>query len=191
VTGVDDSERALVDGLRRGDAAAFDAVYALYKDRIYGFLFRLSGRRHLADDLFQEVFLKLARHATALREDTQLAAWLFTVARNQWRGHQRWLLGGGGRQLPDEIAPEPGPDPDQEAQRRAELRALEVALAELPDAAREVLLLVGVEGLDQEQAAQVLGLSYEALRQRLSRARAQLADKLREEHERPKRSAAR
>src|SRR5947207_3349764 len=57
----------LLDGLRRGDAAAFDRVYARYRDRIYGFLRRLTGGdRPLTDDLFQETFLKLARAAEIL-----------------------------------------------------------------------------------------------------------------------------
>ena len=81
-----------VRALRNGDAAAFDAAYALYHRRIYDFLYRLSGRRDLAEDLFQETFIKLARHATTLREDTELGAWLFTVARNAYRSHRRWVL---------------------------------------------------------------------------------------------------
>jgi len=173
----------MVGGLRRGEAAAFDAAYQAYRDRIYGFLLRLSGRRHVADDLFQETFLRLARAATTLREDTELAAWLFTVARNQWRSHQRWLLGGGGRPMPAEaldgaLEPAPGPRPDEQAERRAALRALEQALAELPDGAREILLLCGVEELPQEQVAEILGIGYDALRQRLTRARTQLAEAL-------------
>jgi RNA polymerase sigma-70 factor (ECF subfamily) len=55
---------------------------------------------------------------------------------------------------------------------------LERALASLPPASREVLLLVGVEGFEQEQAAAMLGITYDALRQRLARARAQLAERL-------------
>src|SRR5438552_246744 len=90
---VEADRRELLDGLRRGDAAAFDRVYARYRDRIYGFLRRLTGGdRPLADDLFQETFLKLARHAFRLRDDTDLAAWLFTVARNEYRAHRRFVI---------------------------------------------------------------------------------------------------
>ncbi len=153
----DPSEKPLVDALRRGDAAAFDVVYARYRGRILGFLLRLSRRRDVAEDLFQETFCKLARHAPKLAEDTDLAAWLFRVARNAWVSHRRWAMLDISRLAAfDEDALPAGPAVD----------------------AREVLLLVGVEGLDQEQAAAVLGISYEALRQRLSRARAQLADRL-------------
>jgi len=56
--------------------------------------------------------------------------------------------------------------------------ALERALAELPTASREVLVLIGVEGIDQERAAAILGIGYAALRQRLARARAELARRM-------------
>ena len=177
----DPSEKPLVDALRRGDAAAFDAVYARYRGRILGFLLRLSRRRDVAEDLFQETFCKLARNAPKLAEDTDLAAWLFRVARNAWVSHRRWAMLDISRLAAvDEDALPAGPAVDEGARSDAARRvaALEQALASLPAGAREVLLLVGVEGLDQEQAAAVLGISYEALRQRLSRARAQLADRL-------------
>ena len=58
------------------------------------------------------------------------------------------------------------------------MEKLERALEALPPASREVLLLVGVEGFEQEKVAEMLGIKYDALRQRLARARAQLAEKL-------------
>jgi RNA polymerase sigma-70 factor (ECF subfamily) len=156
------------------DPAAFDAAYAEHRARIYNFLHRLSGRRDVADDLFQETFLKLARHGGSLRPDTNLAAWLFTVARNAWLSHRRWSI-----HRPEAPLPElPGGDAEQTAEARSDLQALDRALQALPDAAREVLLLVGVEGMAHDQAASVLGTTPEALRQRLSRVRAMLAEKL-------------
>jgi RNA polymerase sigma-70 factor (ECF subfamily) len=162
-------------GLKRGEARAFDAVYAHYHRRIYDFLFRMSGRRDLAEDLFQETWLQLARHATRLAEDTDLGAWLFTVARNRFRSHRRWVLIDLERRQQLAVEPAAGA-PTAEARRQ--LAEVERALARLRDADREVLLLVAVEGMEQERAAAVLGLSYDALRQRLSRARAQLAAEL-------------
>jgi RNA polymerase sigma-70 factor (ECF subfamily) len=174
----DPTERPLVDALRRGEAAAFDAVYGRYRARVLAFLLRLTGRREVAEDLFQETWLKLARHAARLDEDTDLAAWLFTVARNAWVSHRRWAVLDISRLVAlgdDDASPAPAPDPDARADAARRLAHLERALASLPAGSREVLLIVGVEGFDQEQAAKILGITYEALRQRLSRARAQLA----------------
>lgn len=178
-----EDERALIDGLRRGDASAFDRVYAAYHPRVLGFLLRLSGRRDTAEDLAQETWMKLARAAPSLREDTRLAAFLFTIARNAFVSHRRWAMLDLSRIVVvgfESLASAPAPDaaPDAAHERARAIAQLEAALSALPVAAREVLLLVGVEELAQEEVAAVLGISYEALRQRLSRARALLAQKM-------------
>jgi RNA polymerase sigma-70 factor (ECF subfamily) len=179
----DPAERPLVDALRRGESSAFDAVYAKYRGRIYGFLLRLCRRVDVAEDLFQETFLKLARNAPRLAEDTDLAAWLFTVARNAWVSHRRWSMLDLSRlvALEDDGLPAPAapaPDPDARADAARAMERLERAMESLPVASREVLLLVGVEGFEQEEVAAMLGIKYDALRQRLARARAQLAERL-------------
>jgi RNA polymerase sigma-70 factor (ECF subfamily) len=177
----DPTERPLVDALRRGETAAFDAVYAKYRGRIYGFLLRLSRRADVAEDLFQETFLKLARNADRLAEDTDLAAWLFTVARNAWVSHRRWSMLDLSRLVAiedDVLPPASAADPDARADAARVMERLERALESLPLASREVLLLVGVEGFEQDEVARMLGIQYDALRQRLARARAQLAERL-------------
>jgi RNA polymerase sigma-70 factor (ECF subfamily) len=184
----DPAERPLVQALRRGDPAAFDAVYARYRGRVYAFLLRLSGRSDVADDLFQETWLKLARHARRLDEDTDVAAWLFTVARNAWRSHRRWSMLDVSRLVALEregratLAPASGPGGEVSVEARTDasrrVATLERALAELPPSSREVLLLVVVEGLAQDEAARAIGITYDALRQRLARARTQLAEQL-------------
>lgn len=171
----------LVAALRNGDAAAFDRAYDEHRDRVYGFLVRLSGRTDVAQDLFQETFLKLAKSATSLRPDTDIAAWLFTVARNEFLSHRR-KLGARPREEaePDEPqhAAESSNDPERQLTAAREIARVETALAAVPEAYREVLLLVAVEGLETDQVCAVLGLKPDALRQRLSRARAMLAEKL-------------
>jgi RNA polymerase sigma factor (sigma-70 family) len=180
-----DSEASLVERLRRGDPAAFDAIYDAYRPRIFAFLARMAGRRDVAEDLVQETFLRLAAHARSLAPDTRPGAWLFTVARNLHVSHCRsraldaerleWLAG----QAPSAAgAPASSPTPFEEA-AASELGArLERALAGLAPAQREVMLLIAVDRMEHDEAAAVLDLSREALRQRLSRARAQLAEAL-------------
>jgi RNA polymerase sigma-70 factor (ECF subfamily) len=126
-------------------------------------------------DLHQETWLSAAKHARRLAEDTDLAAWLFTIARNKHRSYRRWIALDWLRieRFGAELSDEASAAPVNEA--RDELASIEAALMELPPSHREVLLLVGVEGLDAKQAADVLGVQPDALRQRLSRARAALA----------------
>lgn len=174
-----DDERTLVSALIEGERAAFDQVYDAYHVRIFAFLRRLSNRQDTAEDLAQETWLRFARAAKTLRPDTSLASFLFTIARNAFASHRRWAMLDLSRLVIFGFETTTLAEaPDAQHERTTEMRRLERALATLPIASREVLLLVGVEGLDQEEAAKILGLTYEALRQRLSRARAQLAKKM-------------
>ena len=175
----DPDDHHLVQALRRRDPAALTAVYDKHRARVFGFLVRLSHRHAIAEELLQEVFLKLADHGHELRDDSDLQAWLFTVARNAFLSHRRWTAFDMGRfvAIDDRDFPSEGDDEERfDARRR--LSRLERALAELNDDHREVLLLVGVEGFDHDRAAAILGLRPDALRQRLSRARAKLEDAL-------------
>ena len=77
-----ESELALVERLRAGDTAAFDAVHAAFNARLYGFLARLARSRDVAEDLLEDTWMRFVTHADQLRPDTRLGPWLFTVARN-------------------------------------------------------------------------------------------------------------
>jgi RNA polymerase sigma-70 factor (ECF subfamily) len=176
-----DEELALVARLRQGDAGAFDHVYSAFNPRLFTFLVRLSRRRDVAEDLLEETWLRLVTHAGRLRPDTRLGPWLFTVARNLHVSYIR------SRVLEDSAAASliglwpfsPDRSSPFETAAATELeRRIERALAAMPASAREVLLLVGVAGLDHSDAADVCGVTPEALRQRLHRAREMLSTAL-------------
>ncbi|WP_437924932.1 RNA polymerase sigma factor [Sorangium sp. So ce291] len=185
------SDAELAARLRRRDPRAFDELYARYHPRIFSFLVRLSGRRDIAEDLFQDTWLAVARHADRLVEDTDLAAWLFTIARNRYRSHRRSAVLDLARAVLFSREPAPAaPGPEAAADARAEVAALEGALRSLAAGHREVLLLGAVEGLEAAQVAKVLGIREDAARKRLSRARAELAARLeRRNAERPRRGS--
>ena len=176
-----DVELELVSRLRAGDTDAFDAVYAEYNARLFAFLARLARSRVAAEDLLEETWLRLVGHAGRLRADTQIGPWLFTVARNLYVSYCR------SRMLEDAHASASiglwpsrcQSSPFEETAGHELGRRLEAALAELPLAYREALLLVAIEGLKPSETALVCGLSGEAMRQRLSRGRAMLAERLR------------
>jgi RNA polymerase sigma-70 factor (ECF subfamily) len=175
-----ETELALVEQVRSGDTAAFDAVHAAFNARLYGFLSRLAHSRDVAEDLLEDTWLRFVTHADQLRPDTRLGPWLFTVARNV---HITWCRARAVERRAattlDIWPAESGADSPFARTAGHELgRRLECALASLSIEAREVLLLVGVEGLTPSEAAAVCGITPEAMRQRLKRARAQLARQL-------------
>ena len=176
-----EGELQLIDGLRAGDPAAFDVVYEAFNSRLYNFLARLTNRRDVAEDLLEETWLRLVIHAPRLRPDTRLAQWLFTVARHLHVSHCRSRLlenahAAGLLGLWPSGRPETSPLVAAEA-NETERRVMQ-ALALLPLTYREVLLLVAVEELQPAEAAAVCGVSPEAMRQRLRRARALLGRRL-------------
>jgi RNA polymerase sigma-70 factor (ECF subfamily) len=182
-------QRDLVARLRAGEAAALTAAYEQHGEAILRFLVRLCGRRDVAEDLFQETWVRLARHARRLAPDTQLRAWLYAVARNLFRDHARWAILDGERLATLATwwylaGPAGAGPPDEAAIASAAATRLERAIGRLTATSREVLLLVASEGLAVDEAARVLVLTPEAARQRLHRARAELARALSRE-ERP------
>ena len=138
----------VVAGLRRGETAAFDIAYERYRARVFGFLFRMSRNRTVAEDLLQETWVRLAKSATRLSPETNLKAWLFTVARNLYRRHSRWSA------LNAERIEEFGSieslsvprTPVESASAREAALAVERAISGLAPKYREVILLVGVRG---------------------------------------------
>jgi len=171
-------ELDLVGRVRAGDAGAFDAIHAEFNTRLFNFLARLSRRRDVAEDLLDETWLRFVDRASRLKPDTQLGPFLFTVARNLYVSYCRsrlleeaqtadaiglWPLG------------TPRPSPFDATVANETGRRIEEAVAALPAAHREALLLVAIEGLKPSEAAAVCGVTPDAMRQRLSRARAAIA----------------
>ena len=174
-------ELALVARLKGADSAAFDAVHAAFNTRLFNFLARLSRRRDVAEDLLEETWLRFVDVLPRLRDDTRLAPLLFKIARNLHVSYCR------SRAIEDQHAPgmiglwpsgSPGPSPFDATVARETGERLDEALAALPAIYREALLLVAVDDMKPAEAAAVCGITPEAMRQRLSRARAMLARQL-------------
>jgi RNA polymerase sigma factor (sigma-70 family) len=167
------TQRLVLGRIQAGDAAAFSMVYETFRARLYGFLVRMTRHPPVAEELLQETWTKLAKNASRLAEDTELGAWLFTVARNLARDYLRTERGSPLRPDAENEACSDDDPFDQAAANETQAR-LTKALHALRAEDREVLLFVAVEGMSQDQAARVLGLTHEAARQRLSRARSRL-----------------
>jgi RNA polymerase sigma-70 factor (ECF subfamily) len=174
-------ELALVARLKGADSAAFDVVHAAFNARLFNFLARLARRRDVAEDLLEETWLRFVDVLPRLRDDTRLGPLLFKIARNLHISYCR------SRAIEDHHAPgmiglwpsgSPGPSPFDTTVARETGERLDEALAALPAMYREAFLLVAVDDMKPAEAAAVCGVTPEAMRQRLSRARAMLANQL-------------
>ncbi|HEX6122970.1 MAG TPA: RNA polymerase sigma factor [Ktedonobacterales bacterium] len=153
-----------------GESAAFEHFFRAHEPRISGYLWRVTGDAHLAADLSQETFLRAWRHFAAIQGYERPEAWLFRVATNlalQALRRRGGLVGGaaslGEWDLPG--ASDPG-------RQLAERDAVREALLALPPKQRALLALREVYGLSGAEVAATMGLSREAAKVALWRARA-------------------
>lgn len=167
-----DSDEALMQSVRDGDLQAFQILYERHHRAVFAVALRSLGDRPAAEDVLQETFLRVY---TGRREYRPLAAfrsWLFTIARHQVIDQVRKCRAGSPLESDDplERVSDPTASPLQEVEARELSDRLGRALARLPRARREVVLLSRVAGLGHEEVARVTGQSPAAVRVALHRA---------------------
>jgi RNA polymerase sigma-70 factor, ECF subfamily len=149
--------------------------------RLRRFAAGLTGTVTEGDDIVQTACLRALERYHQWEPGTRLDSWMFRIIRNLWldRGKSAWnrLV----RSDPDALVEIPDHSLGREIEVRDELAAARAAIAALPEAQREVLLLVTVEGLTYEAAADVLGVPLGTVMSRLARARVAVARQVRGE----------
>lgn len=147
------AERPLPERLAAGDAAAFAELYDAYVPAVAGWLWARTGRGDLAEDVVQAVMLRCVRHREALAGVRDLRAWMFAVARNEWRRAARRA-----RRIAalDGPAAEALPARADEAPDGEEMRGL---VARLRPERREVVVLHAWHGLTFAEIGSVLDTS--------------------------------
>ena len=177
----DRDDAALAGAYARGEAGAFDALYARYGPRVTTYCARLLGRREEGEEVATEVFVRVVQGRW--RPTGTFRSWLFTLAhrmcldRLRSRERRRRLLALFGRDE-DPATPE---DVLVIGERD---RALQEAIGRLPAEHRAVLLLATTEGLTSPEIAAVLGTTDQQVRSKLSYARRLLREALEGAHDR-------
>ena len=175
-----DDDKDLIERLRAGEPQAFEALVRAYQHRVFGVALRMLGRRADAEDVAQEVFLRVHRAIGEFRGEARLSTWLYGIASNLCLN--RLASADHRRTRPDEdaimLAPSPAADAAAVAERSEVEAALRQAIAELPDERRIVVVLRDIEGLSYDEIAQALGLEPGTVRSRLHRARLDLKSKM-------------
>ena len=183
------TDLTLVERCRLNDEAAFNEVVARYKTKVYNYLYRMTGSGDDAEDLTQEVFIRMYTSIDSFRSQSSLNTWLFRIASNLCidrfrRGRNRTPafsldepVEGGEGDLAHEI-----PDRTYEPHRLLEngemAEQIGRALAQLPEKLRATLLLHDIEGLPYEEIAQIAGCPLGTVKSRLFNARMQLRQRL-------------
>lgn len=164
-----------------GQADAWDELIEKYGQRLYNLAYHFAGSAEEAEDLTQEIFLRLYQNLHRYTGEAPLAAWAMRLSRNLCIDHYRRMRRERrSSSVPDEIlALMPAADDVQEeAQRREEIQAVYGALAELPEESAEVVLLRDLQGWTMEEIAAYLGVPLGTIKSRLHRARVGVAERL-------------
>jgi RNA polymerase sigma-70 factor (ECF subfamily) len=151
-----------------------ETIWVEYHAKLLNFIRRRVEDEPAAEDILQEVFVKIQSHINSLRGENRLAAWLYRITRNAIIDHYR-----ANRQsdvLPENLAAEE-PELTERAEREIE-GCLEPMIRALPDKYRQAIILSEIEELPQKQVADQLGLSWSGAKSRIQRGRAMLKDTL-------------
>ena len=177
------TDEVLLQRSGEGDAEAFELLVARHGDALFRFASRICRGERDAEDAVQDGLLAAWRGASTFRGDAAARTWLFQVVIHACRRRGRRRAGEPDGHEQVECAAALAAH-DSGADVRAAARqvggAIERALAEMSDEAREVLLLRDVEGLSGEEAAAVLGVGLAAMKSRLHRARLELKERVEE-----------
>ncbi len=176
----DAADETLMLRYRDGDADAFARLYARHRGPLYRYLLRQCGQPAIAEELFQDVWLKLIAARSGYAVQARFGAWFYRIAHNRLIDHYRARARGlplsyaddcpewAEIPAPEEVQPEVREDRRRQAERLLEL------LAELPEAQREAVLLKEEAGLSLQEIAQVTGTGRETVKSRLRYALARL-----------------
>ncbi|WP_162667380.1 sigma-70 family RNA polymerase sigma factor [Gemmata massiliana] len=162
--------------IRSRDGAAFAALVERHGPMVLRVCRRTLWDAHAAEDAFQATFLALIRGAHRVRETASVAAWLYGAAVRislKARGAATRA-----QRTPDPLPTRCSPDPLAEMTGRELVSAIDEELARLPDRCRAAIILCGLEGLSQDEAARRLGWSVAAVRGQLERGRERLRVRL-------------
>jgi RNA polymerase sigma-70 factor (ECF subfamily) len=181
----DELSRAVRERLRERDPDALAQFYEAYFDRLYGYVRRLLGEEHLAEDVTQDIFMHIYKSLNGYDPSRDLRPWVFTIATNKvrdfWRS-RRFRDTRRETQIDEEesgsygVSAERGPVEQLEGEELSQTVAR--AVEALPEGMRTTLTLRYFEGLSFEAIGEIIGRNEAAVRKRYSRAMDELRQSL-------------
>ena len=180
----DDAE--LVRVFLGGDERSFREIVTRYQARLLNFIYRTIGDRERAEDLVQEVFIRVYRHLARFDQTKKFSTWIYTIAsnlaKNELRNRSRNPLvlfqaltqGWDDEERPLEFE-DPDARPDDQFRKRHLRELIDKFVADLPPHHREVFVLRELEGKSYEEIAEITSCNLGTVKSRLNRARTSFA----------------
>jgi len=180
-------DTALVNAYLNGETRSFDVLVERYQTRLLNFVYRIVGDRERAEDLVQEVFVRVYRHLGRFDRSKKFSTWIYTIAsnlaKNELRNRSRNPLvlftsmtsGWEDEDRPLEFE-DPTSRPDDLFRKRHVRELVDSSVAQLPTHHREVFMLREIEGRSYEEIAEITHCNLGTVKSRLNRARNSFAE---------------
>ena len=186
-------DRTLIEKYKNGEQWAFDRLVEKYSGRAYQIAYGVLGNKEDAEEVAQDVFVRIYRALVKFRGDSEFTTWMYRIAMNLARNKYRWNKSRGSQRNISIDAPLPGSDSDDN--RRIDVpesgmnpeetvdldefeRRAKEEIERLPDLYREALVLRNVEEMSYEEIASLLGCKLGTIKSRIARAREELRKRL-------------
>ena len=190
VTGVQEimDERELIQKAGSGDAYAFEQLMTAHEGKMYAVALRMCGNREDAQDCLQEAMLRVYRAMAGFKGQSSFSTWVYRITMNscldELRRRKARTSVSLDAMLESGFSPsDDGDTPEQSSLRAEQRRALERAIAELPEDMRAAIVLRDIQGCSYDEIAEALDANVGTIKSRISRGRERLRGVLSEQPE--------
>jgi RNA polymerase sigma-70 factor (ECF subfamily) len=170
------TDEALMTAVREGDLAKLGLLFERYHVPLFDFLSRVTGDRQAAEDLVQDIFVRVLKYRATYRDDGSFETWVYRIARNARADYFRT------RRPAEPLAadaferPESGAGPARQLEATRERARLRRALMLLREDKRELIVLARFQGMKHDRIAELLGIEVGAVKVRIHRALRELRE---------------
>ncbi len=174
-------EEKLVERCLQGDDAAWEAILNAYGRRVFNLSYRYTGRRDEAEDLTQEIFIRVYQNLKSYRSDAgTFQNWVLRVGRNliidHYRQSRRFQQAAGTEEMETmNLKDDKVPNPQRAAEQVEASRFLRDGLSALPPELKEAIILRDLEGMAYQEIAELLSIPEGTVKSRINRGRLELA----------------
>ena len=179
-------EALLIEKARDGDISAFEKLISLYEKKIYNYCYRMTNNREDAEDLTQDVFIKVYRNLKNFKGNSKFSTWIYRIAYNACVDKHRKkkkiqffsLDSGNHDNTGNTQLVSNNPLPEDEIIQKERYKKIQECIANLKPKYKTVIILRDIQNYSYEEIAEILQMPLGTVKSHISRARAALSDAL-------------
>jgi RNA polymerase sigma-70 factor (ECF subfamily) len=164
------TDELIMEAVKHGDLQQASLLFERYNMRIYNFLARMTMDRELAEDLTQNVFLRIIKYRTSYRDGNRFLPWIYQVARNVFSDHYQASKNRKSNFLDVEKMQDNIEDAQEELEQDEREKLLHKSLAKLTDEQRELLILTRFQQMKYEEVAAIMDTTVANIKVKVHRA---------------------